>query len=158
MKQRPAYRRPQTKGAKGRKITYVMAVFFGLLGLFVIGKGWRDMQRRIKDFTYFDRIWEPKRDTLFNDGKGNTFRVRAGSVWRGQSRRPDLHALDGTVDFSVQNPVWILTPDSVHIIHGRGRLTSGRFPELWLYEGAVIIGYDTLQGTQLHYRQGKIVR
>ena len=157
MEQKPVYRRPQTKGNKGRRITYVMAVVFGFIALFVIGKGWRDMQRKIKDFNYFDRVLETASDTLITDNYGNKFKLISNSVWRGQTRHPGLYALDGTVDFNVRHPVWILTPDSVRILQGRGRLVSGRFPEIILDEGRVIIGYDTLQGQHLHYRLGEPV-
>ncbi len=134
-----------------------MAVFFGFLALFVIGKGWRDMQRKIKDFTYFDKVLEVKRDTVLSDRSGNRFVVHAGGVWREQTRRPGVYALDGTVEFQVEKPVWILTPDSVRIVEGKGRLRSGRFPEIRLQYGTLIIGYDTLRGKNVHYHQGKIL-
>lgn len=143
---------------KARRITYIMSVVFGFIGMFIIIKGFRDMYRKIDTFVYFDRIMEAKRDTLVSDAAGNTYQLIPPTTLKYSTRHPQMLVLDGKAAFDVKQPVRLLTPDTIVIRQGKGIIESGRFPEIWLTEGELIINGQRLEGKNLHWSQGKIIK
>jgi len=136
---------------KARRLTYNISVVAGFLGIFLITKGIIDMHRQIHRYVYFDRIIEARTDTLIHDPQGNAYLLRRGGTLKYHSRHPETLVLDGEMEFEVNKPVQILALDTIRIHSGRGKIISGRFPELWLREGSINMNGRDWEGKNLYW-------
>ncbi|NPA46571.1 MAG: hypothetical protein GXO24_05080 [Chlorobi bacterium] len=149
--------RPRTGKKKARRITYIISVVFGFIGIFIIIKGFRDMYRKIDRFVYFDRIVETRNDTLVEDALGNHYYLKGPAMFKFSSRKPQWVVLEGKARFEVKQPVYLLTPDTIRIFYGKGFIESGRFPEIQLEYGKLEVENQILEGKNIHRKNGKTI-
>ncbi len=143
---------PNTNISKSRRIMHIMSAGFGFLAFFVIIKGFFDINKKMNNKVYFDRVVQTSRDTAHIDADANFFIVYPYSSLKRDYKKHDWYLTEGGVWFAVKDSLVLHTPGGkLTIYSAEGYVLADRYPEIFLKRGKVEFANKTLKGKGLMY-------
>jgi len=146
-------RSEQLKKKKSRRLMHAISVGFGVIAILIIVKGFRDIQVKLKNRPYFDRIIEA-RDTMRTFTR-NDIRIDiypGGSVrfFSGDFDRSRTLAVQGNSVIRSARPLHLLTQGgTLDLFSGEMYLHTGRFNRFCLLRGKAVYNNKTYSGSNI---------
>jgi hypothetical protein len=143
----------RNRNSKARRLTDIMATAFGFIAIFIIVKGFIDMDKKIRSKKFFDRVLTTQQDTVHIGISGNTLILYPYSEMKREMQTGQWYLTQGGVWYDVKNGFNLATTGGmVKIKEGSGYVLSARYPEIYLQNGSLEFENRTLEGKHLYYK------
>ncbi len=134
-------------------MTHFISGAFGFIAVFIIIKGFMDINRKMKKIHFFDKIYQAENDTLRIVNKHGVFILFPGGKLKCNTHEDKWYLTDGSVLwYDTKDSVKVRMPGgTVNIFQAQGYVLSSRFPEIFIKSGRVQLSNVSIQGHNLFY-------